>query len=1043
MKLQDQLVSIPFDYGPDEHHDARLLQLGQQSSAINVDWTREGAATKRLGYVSYGKTAYTGGNITNIALLFAWNSQLLALDGVRLKSGGGTAGKWTDVDDVSPCIGSQTPIANFSQTITSFDVCLINATAGAMLAYVWAAPDATGTSQIWLAITDAATGTTLLPPTQPGAVGGSTLPRIVPTDPGPGAAGAVITSVSGTTISALLFSVATMSLVGAGATLCTDFYASGTYDVSPTSTSNFGFVYPTSTGTVVAKFCTSTNPITVSSSITIARPATALGNAYGVAIEANAARLGTTAWVSYAYGDSALKWRMYARGLSYTNYATTTTAETQLYVSPVTQIISSAMRMSIALLSSTSAHFSMSPTYTALQDSSTTTTPFVAFATLNTSLSVSNQGQAYHWGLTSKTFVYNGRTYGLAVYAGQLPSVTTNGVSVQTRSTYCLIEFCTYLSSYYVQPRCTIAPRIAQNDVNTIATITNVVSYTPGVYTTAAGVLRSSVAKYGVSRADFDFRASAPRWQAAELGGSLYLGGGLPSTYDGALVSELGYTQLAPVYSVSTSTVGGNILAGTYQYAVCYAWYDARGQITRSAPAYSSTITTTGSTSTNTLIIGALNLTAKQKPAQGSTQVFIEVYRTVAGPGTVFYKLTSDVVPAANYNPNLSQSITITDVVADANITGNALLYTTGGVLEGQCPPSLAPFVAHGKRLVGAGDDGVTLWFSTEYDGGTSQPRFNDALTLALPDGGRITGLASQDGQLFVFKRDRIYLVTGDGPNELGQGGAWAFQRVASDVGCTQPRSIVLSPLGVFFASLGRIYLISRGAEVTYIGAPLEVTTLANQTVTSATLCTQNNTVRFTLQASDASTTGVVAVYNYLMRKWATWQFYDADLAVASTAVSSAVNVSGVYYWGTANGATYQESSTLYTDAGQYVTLSIETAWIKAGAVAGFGRFRYGIVLGEKLDAHDLALSVAVDYSPTYAQVAAFTAPVIATFTTPLELASVHIATQKSAAVRFKVSDATPTATSITTGAGPRLLGLNVLMGVYSGDYRQPPQQGN
>ena len=1063
--MESQTQPLSFDYGPDEHHDPRLLQPGQASSAINVDWSREGAVQKRMGYTALTKNAIPAANpITNVGLLAGYGSSLIALDGstTRLKSYPPAVAKWADIDDVPPCLGSQTPIGNFSTQIGSFDVAYVQLANGPVLVYVWSAADATGVSQIWTAVADANINAWLCQPTVVSSGAACLLPRVVSAGLTAGgvspATSAVICYSQGVNLLACAIDLTSMT-VGASTVMYTDFLnATGSYDICSVNpggaAGSFGIVYNSSTAnSVVVALRGCGSPFNVASTQTIAKPATALGQSFGCSICTGV--LGTTTWVGYVYSTAGPIWSMYARGIANANYATTVQAESLVVSSVATGLpAGNACRASVCEISAAQVHCAMSPVYTNAADSGVNTTQFIAWVRFSSTGGViDGASQSNHWGLGSKVFVQGGRFFGLTFYGGVLPSVSVNGATVTTRPTYELAELpiVTSAGGGALRPSATVAPRIAQQDLGTIPVMAQPVSYASGLWTTVGGVLRSSAVKFGVSRLDFDFRPSSARWQAAELGGVLYLGGGVPSAYDGSRVSEMGFLNPPPIYTLTTAGAGGAIAAGTYQYAVCFAWVDARGQICRSSPTFSSTIATIGATSQNTLTVAVDAMTNRQKPPSNVPQVFVELYRTTAGPGANFFKVFSDQVTAAQLSTVNGRILTLVEGLSDATLTGNAfgLLYTSGGNLDGQCPPSLMPFIAHGKRLVGAGDDGTTLWFTTEYDGGTTQPRFNDALTLAIPDGGKITGLASQDGNLYVFKADRIFVVSGSGPNEAGQGGGWDFQRLASDVGCSQIRGVVQSPTGIYFVGNGgRIFHVSRGQEVSFIGAPVEQTMLANPFVTSATLVPLKNQIRFTCQPTAAATTGVVVVYNYLLKKWATWQIWDNDQAMASASLATGALVSDVYYWGNTSGAVFQEvqsttAANAFTDVGHWVTLTIESAWIKAAGVGGFGRFRYLAALGENVDPHDFYLSVASDYSDTYQQVGFFTAGDIATFSTPKELASIHIIQQKAAAVRFKISDAPPTGGPVVnTGAGPRLLGLNVLMGVYPSDYRAPPQQG-
>src|SRR5256885_15532762 len=146
--------------------------------------------------------------------------------------------------------------------------------------------------------------------------------------------------------------------------------------------------------------------------------------------------------------------------------------------------------------------------------------------------------------------------------------------------------------------------------------------------------------------------------------------------YDGISPVEHGFHLFPEPVTVATSTTGGLIPAGTFQYVVVYSWTDNQGQIHRSAPSIPVSQVTTGATSSNTLTIPTLRLTAKQGTR---APVVLEVYRTQSNTGT-FYLVSSITAPTLN-DPTVD-TVSFVDTLADTAIQGNALLYTTGGVVE-------------------------------------------------------------------------------------------------------------------------------------------------------------------------------------------------------------------------------------------------------------------------------------------------------------------------------------------------------------------------
>ena len=98
----------------------------------------------------------------------------------------------------------------------------------------------------------------------------------------------------------------------------------------------------------------------------------------------------------------------------------------------------------------------------------------------------------------------------------------------------------------------------------------------------------------GVNSVTLDFDPNDPL-KNEELGSNLHIAGGFLMMYDGDKVVEHGF-HIFPEDLVegSTSTVGGSIGDGEYQYAAVYTWTDNKGQIHRSAPSIGLSVTLSG-----------------------------------------------------------------------------------------------------------------------------------------------------------------------------------------------------------------------------------------------------------------------------------------------------------------------------------------------------------------------------------------------------------------------------------------------------------------
>ena len=89
---------------------------------------------------------------------------------------------------------------------------------------------------------------------------------------------------------------------------------------------------------------------------------------------------------------------------------------------------------------------------------------------------------------------------------------------------------------------------------------------------------------------------------------------------------------------------------------------------------------------------------------------------------------------------------------------------------------------------------------------------FNDTFSILTSQvGGDIIALKGMDDKLIIFKRNAIFYLAGDGPNNLGEQDTFIEpQLISSDVGCTVKNSVVLGPQGIFFKSNKGIFQLFK-----------------------------------------------------------------------------------------------------------------------------------------------------------------------------------------------------------------------------------------
>ena len=442
----------------------------------------------------------------------------------------------------------------------------------------------------------------------------------------------------------------------------------------------------------------------------------------------------------------------------------------------------------------------------------------------------------------------------------------------------------------------------------------------------------------GISKSELDFTTTS-NFDTEELGANLLSGGGFVSNYDGQVISEHGF-HLYPENVSGAAAAGGSLTAGTYQFRVVYVHTDAQGQIYRSAPSVAVSVTTASTNLTAALTIPTLRLTTH-------TNIICEVFRTVDA-GTVFYKVGS----VANDTTADTVSFSDAGAINDTNLIAKELLYSTGGVLEHVAPPAASVIGSFANRMFAVSSENPKVLYYSQKRAKGSPIEFSDSLYITFNKAAEVTALAEMDEKLIVFEADRIFYLTGSGPNAAGlQNNFSDPQLITSDVGCSNTRSIVRVPTGIMFMSNKGIYLLDQGLSTHYIGASVEA--YNSLTITSAILIQDENQVRFT--ASD----GVSLIYDYFVNKWSTFTNHVSNGAVTWLEDGSYV------YLRTSGGLCYQQSSN-YDDVGAAIQMKIVTAWIKPSSIQGFQRVRRAVVLGDFKSNHILQSRVAYNFRQYY-----------------------------------------------------------------------------
>ena len=347
--------------------------------------------------------------------------------------------------------------------------------------------------------------------------------------------------------------------------------------------------------------------------------------------------------------------------------------------------------------------------------------------------------------------------------------------------------------------------------------------------------------------------SSAQLCRPRELGNTVFYPGGVLLKDDGKWITW----AVCPLYSepptLVSSATGSMTAGGSYSYRLILRRIDNSGRYIRSAGSTPMAITLGGGDGRVTLTIpnprtaAASSINSATPATLAYTENYtIEVYR--AGPaasGATTYNKVNEVSADAFGMLGTGDTLTLIDSMSDINAALGEIAYFTGNALENFPPPASRLLEVNGNRVgIVNAEDPTEFWPSKEYKPGTGIGFHPDFRIRVTGDGyGAITALAAMDGRWILFKSQAIYVISGDGPNDLGQGSFSPPQAVSLSIGTVLPGSVVPTPDGIMFQSANGIYLLTRGLAVQYIGAPVEKYTLA-ENVVDASLVTGVTQVR-------------------------------------------------------------------------------------------------------------------------------------------------------------------------------------------------------
>jgi hypothetical protein len=1043
--MTDEQIQIPFAGGPDESTDPTLVPPGSLISLRNANYDMDGQYAPRWGYTHLAAAA---AGLTRIQRLHSSQDKLYAIDGTSLWNID-AEGAFENVDTVSAVGVTHSPQFNTSTSFQSWGEAAYNG----LRIVAWVDPSRDGAQAM---IVDVASGAIVMPST-------TVIPYAAAT-----AYNVQVGMVGSTAIVTCFNSIPVAGAYQISAVAISMVTAAVTAGPTVVSGADLEFIYNpgTQTGPPYAMCCLS-DRFVIAYEATSSAGVTPVGitlKSYSAAISLDVSSTIITATLkSSSFQCMALRGATGEVVMLAASAAVTTLAGPNFWIT----VDPAALTLDVGPTvfgPDASLKFSGLPTRLAVERESAVhylicasgfnsvsgqcATLFVRYTTAGAIIGKGNV--AYNVCLASAPLFSS--ALGTSIGFVRTPYLTPN--NTPWPGSYYLVDYQAG-NVGFVQPTllAILAPRLF-NQQEFITGIQNqtplLVAETATTFGVVMPVVRGGLGRNGLESFVVDLGAGY-RWSKAYVGRETYFSG---QYFDGNRVVETG-----PVwnpYIISATSVAGT--GHTYQYAVTYASIDAQGNMEESAPFFSAIVTSGASPDVN-VVVPCVGLSRKDRLGAGNARnggIFVNLYRSpdLAGGNSNLYLIGTYAASSANANVVNAENVTINDAGnTDASIEVNPILYTLSGELSHNCPETFTHVTQYANRIWGIGADQRSIWFSEQYSDG-DLPAWNENNIITVDDAGEpLIALGSLYSFLAIFTAHKIYVMYGQGPAPSGANSDLTPpQQLPSPVGCIEPRSLVNTPLGLMFQSIRGIELLGADLSVQFIGLPVKITTATYPICTSAVLCEDSSTVRFTLTNSEAypnSGAGLILVLDYRRSRWSMYSLtcdgnsgaqvnapMQAGAWVPSLGYVAGHNDSvAAAFVDTENNAA---SSDPWLDYQTYfVALSAQTAWIKASDLQGWHKVRRIRALCNYYDAHALTMTIDYDYR-VVGESHTYTSQTIASIVSGAwEQVRAIPAYGKGEAIRITLATSAPTAPQVLgSGRGCGFLGLAFEIKKKAGGYK-------
>jgi len=510
---------------------------------------------------------------------------------------------------------------------------------------------------------------------------------------------------------------------------------------------------------------------------------------------------------------------------------------------------------------------------------------------------------------------------------------------------------------------------------------------------------------------------STERRPGAQLGNALYITGGMLTQWTGGLAEN---GMLAPVvFSAVASNGAGTIANGDYSYRAVMVWRDEDDRVHRSPVSGTLNVTLSGANDTVTVTVHAPK--TLRRDGNLVSNPFLELYRTEAGPGELFYRVGVTAVDTTN------DATVFTDVTPDADILDQPQLYTQGefgatsGILEMAIPQPSAFIAGTKRRLILGSADTTYQWSQVtlpEVPVFFADPGVSGDPAQAYLDEveGRVSGVAALDELVFIGTRERIWVTGGTGPNLAGIGEFSPPTRLPVDVGFFNAHSILETSEGLWFLGTAEaMYRLPRGSATPIVDHSVQDHL---STIVGCGYESKDNTAVWA--QSNART---------LVRQMESGQWFGDALPFTPIAMHGH---NGVLYAIASNGVVWRYDTTAFGDGASGATsvaLQVTTGDVEPMQLAGHGRIATVEVDLEVQTQADVLCEVSYDSGLNWSSLGAHTVTGAAG---SLAQRQWFLTSQRVSRARFRFT-MTPAS---STAEGCRLTGCMVYLVKRSGQTR-------